>query len=141
MPDIGRDHNGITLPQLSFLITSDSVSNPAVNHHQRLRAIRVVMPAVRMAWLQDAAANGHLVAIAKRPIGEPGEVAPVKFLPLRFGVGEDFNISGHWNRFFLMERSEGNEGKKQEDSGSKSALGSKDSLARLRISEKVTRRI
>ena len=64
VPDIGRDHNGITFAQLSFLISSDGVPNPPVNHHQRLRAIRVIMTAVRMAWFEDAAANGHLMAVA-----------------------------------------------------------------------------
>ena len=122
MPDVRRDNNGIAFIQLRFLISGDSVFDPALNHHQRFRAIRVVVTAVRVAWLQDAPANCHIGTVADSPIREPGEIAPVKFLPMRFSVWEDFNVGRHKNGF-LKEGNEGNEAKKPEDLQSQQVLG------------------
>jgi predicted small integral membrane protein len=63
----------------------------------------VVMTAVRLAWLQDAPANSHIVTVAYRPIREPGEIAPVKLLPMRFAVWEDLNIGRHGNGFLRQK--------------------------------------
>ena len=64
MPDVSRDNNGIALTQLYFSVSSERVSYPALNHNQGFRAIGVVMTAIRVAWLQNAAAHRHIVAVA-----------------------------------------------------------------------------
>jgi len=64
MADIGWDHDGIAFAQFRLLVASDRMPDPALNHDQRLRAIGVVMTAIRVAWLQHATANRHLVAVS-----------------------------------------------------------------------------
>lgn len=95
MPGVGWNHDGVTFIQFRFLISGDSVLDPTLNHYQCLRAIGVVMAAISVAWFQDATADGHIIAVAQGPIREPGELAPVEFLTLRFAVREDLNVGGH----------------------------------------------
>jgi hypothetical protein len=90
------------------------VFDSTFNHDQRFRAVGVVVTAIRLAWLQDAPANCHIVIVAEGPIGKPGKIAPAEFLTLRFALGKDLNVVGH-GIGLLTEGSEGNEGKKQED--------------------------
>ena len=100
MPDVRRYNNGIALTQLGFLISRDRVFDPTFNHDQRFRAVGVVMTAIRVARLQDAPANRHIVTVAEGPIGKPGKIAPSEFLTLRFALGKDLNLVGHGNEFF-----------------------------------------
>lgn len=57
----------------------------------------MVVTAVRVPGLQNAAANGHFVAVSQGPIREPGEIAPDELLMMRFALGEDLNVGTHWN--------------------------------------------
>jgi len=57
----------------------------------------MVVTAVRVPGLQNAAANGHFVAVSQGPIREPGEIAPAELLMMRFALGEDLNVGTHWN--------------------------------------------
>ena len=74
------------------------------------------MTTVRVAWLQDALANRHIVTVCEGPIGEPCEIAPAEFLALGFALREELNVVRHGNGF-LTEGNEGNERKKLEDFG------------------------
>jgi hypothetical protein len=114
MPDVRRDNNGIAFTQLRFAVAGGSVFDSTLNHNQRFRAVGVVMTTVRVAWLQDAPANRHIVTVTEGPVRKPSEITPAEFLALRFALRENLNVVGHGNGF-LTEGNEGNEGKKLED--------------------------
>src|ERR1700752_1270438 len=97
MPDVSRDNNVIPFTQLRFSASRECVSYPALNHNQGFPAVGVIVAAIRVAWLQNAAAHGQIVAVAQGPISKPGEITPAEFLTLRFAVREDLDVVGHGN--------------------------------------------
>jgi len=102
MPCVGRNCHGVPLAHFHFFPFGAGVFNAPLNDHQNLGAVGVVVARVALAGFEHATADCHLGRVAKRPSGEPGEVAPVKSLFRGLGICENLDVRFHGLFFFLV---------------------------------------